>query len=344
MPETDFTSAHFLGLAPSGTSAALTSGRPAAVEEPEAGTRLARRLAGGQDAGDGVLARTSLHGLLDVLATRPPGATILVDEAIYPLGRWAALATAEGADVLTYRHHDPADAARRARRHGCLVLVTDGLCVSCLRPAPLGALGDVVGRTDGELVVDDTLAAGVLGCRSARAPHLGTGGGGTAAWLGEAPVAMVTVSSLAKGLSSPVAVVTGSTARVHRLRTDGPTRMHASPPTSADVAALAAALGNPGLDRLRSRLTTSLLRVRHILERLELSPLGLPFPLVATHGGLRDPLELQRALAAAGVRSLATTGRCTGRPTLSVCVRADHTPDDVAHLDRALTRAVRRAA
>ena len=341
MREGDFTSAHFLGLRPSGTSAALTSGRPAAVEDREAGRPLARSLAGRLGAEDGVLARTSLHGLIDVLATRSPGAMVLMDEAIYPIGLWAVgavTARTSGVEVTTFRHHDARDALRRASR-GRVVVVTDGLCGSCLRPAPLGELAEVARRHDGELVVDDTLAAGVLGARDRTAPVLGSGGGGIAAWLGTRP-GHVTVASLAKGLSAPLAVVAGPASRIERVRRDGPTRVHAGPPTAADVTALRGALGDDTLDARRSRLARLVALARRTLDDLDLHPIGVPFPVLATEGGRHDPLEIHRALAASGIRSLATTGRCTGRPTLTLCLRADHGERELERLDRALRGAV----
>lgn len=341
MPEVDFTSAHFLGLAPTGVPAALTTGRPAVVEHPEPGRLPARRFAAAQGAQDGLVARTSLHALVDVLATRPPDAVVLLDEAVYAVGLWAARAV--GAEVLTFRHHDARHAARQAPRRRRAVVLTDGLCGSCLVPAPLADLAAVAARHDGELVVDDTLAAGVLGRRDLGAPVLGRGGAGTAAWLDlPAGSGTVTVSSLAKGLSAPLAVVTGSVDRVDRIRRDGPTRVHASPPTAADLAALARAVQLPEaeLHRRRARLARTVGEVRALLDDLGLRPLGRAFPVVLTEGGRDDPLVLHRALAAQGVRTLATTGRCTGRPTLTLCLRADHDEDDLDRLARALTGVV----
>lgn len=341
MPDADFTSAHFLGLAPTGVPAALTTGRPAVVEHPEPGRLGARRFAAGQGAEDGLVARTSLHGLIDVLATRPPGAVVLLDEAIYAVGLWAARAV--GAEVVAFRHRDARDAARQAPRRRRVVVLTDGLCGSCLSPAPLAELAAVAAGHDGELVVDDTLACGVLGQRDVGAPVLGRGGGGTAAWVGASPgPATVTVSSLSKGLAAPLTVVTGSRGRVDRMRRDGPSRVHASGPTAADLAALSYAVQLPEsqLHRRRTRLARNVCTVRTLLHDLELRPVGIPFPVVLTEGGRDDPLVLHRALAAAGVRTLATTGRCTGRPTLTLCLRADHDDAAVGRLARALSAVV----
>lgn len=341
MRDGDFTSAHFLGLRPSGSSAALTTGRPAVVEEREAGRSLALTMARRIGTTEGVLARTSLHGLVDALATRAPGATILLDEAVYPISQWAAGAVSAarpGAIPVTFRHHDADDAARKAARHRTVVLVTDGLCGSCLKLAPLRDLADVARRHDGELIVDDTLAAGVLGSRAGALPVFGTGGGGTAAWLGVEPG--LTVASLAKGLSAPLAVIAGSAARIERVRREGPARVHAGPPTAADVAALRSAIGERTLDARRQRLTRLVSRVRRAFDELDLRPLGMPFPVVASEGGRSDPLVIHRALAASGIRSLATTGRCTGRPTLTLCLRADQRDAELDRLERALRAAV----
>lgn len=338
----DFTSAHFLGLRPSGSSAALTTGRPAAAEH-DVGAPLALRLARAHGAEAGLLGRTSLHVLLDVLATRAPGSVVVVDEGAYPIGRWAAAAVSAETEVVTYAHHDVRDAARRLPRRSGAVVLTDGLCGSCLRPAPLVDLADLVERRGAELVVDDTLAAGVLGRRAARATVLGRGGGGTWAWLGS-PATGVMVASLAKGLSAPLAVATGSAQRIRAVRDRGPTRVHAGPPTTSDVHALRGALEDATLDGRRDSLARCVLRVRRTLVDLGLRPLGVPFPVVATEGGRHDPLELQRLLIGSGVRTLATTGRCTGRPTLSLCVRHDHGPTELDRLEHALARAVGRRA
>lgn len=336
MPDVDLTSGHFLGLRPAAVvGGPLTTGRPAVVGEPPLTSHVAARVARSVGTTDAVLARSSLHALLDAVACRPPGATVLVDEALYPVGRWAAAAaTAEGGTVCTYRHQDARDAAGSARRaQGPVVVVTDGLCGSCLRPAPLASLAELAERRGGFLVVDDSLAAG-----------MGPGGSGTAGWLTPLPARMVWVASLAKGYAAPVAAVAGPGDLLARIREEGPTRMHSSPPSACDVDALRQVLADPTTPGRRERLARHTHRVRGELTRLELAPRGVPFPVVMTEGGRRDPLELQRRLAALGVRALATRGRCTGRPTLTLCLRADLTGAEVERVVRALGRAAAGAA
>jgi len=331
VPDVDLTSGHFLGLRPAASAGGpLTTGHPAMVGEPPSHTQLALRLARTVDAADGVFSRTSFHALLDAIATRPAGAVVLVDEAIYPVGQWAAAAaTAEGGTMRTYRHQDPRDAERAARHaRGTVVVVTDGLCGSCLRPAPLAALADIASRRGGHLVVDDSLAAGV-----------GPGGAGSAGWLTPGPDRVLWVASLAKGYAAPVAAAAGPADLIARIRSDGPTRMHSSPASACDVDALRQGLSDPTVNRRRARVTSHVATVRQHLDHLGLSPLGVPFPVVCTEGGRRDPLDLQRRLGAYGVRALATRGRCTGRPTLTLCLRADLTSTELCRLVEALSRA-----
>jgi 8-amino-7-oxononanoate synthase len=332
VPDVDLTSGHFLGLRPAAVvGGPLTTGRPAVVGEPPSHTQLAERLARTVGAADAVFARTSFHALLDAIATRPPGAAILVDEAIYPVGQWAAAAaTGQGGVMRTYRHQDVRD-ARRAVRHarGPVVVVTDGLCGSCLRPAPLTGLADLARESGGYLVVDDSLAAGV-----------GPGGAGTAGWLVPAPDRALWVASLAKGYAAPVAVTAGPGDLIGAIRADGPSRMHSSPASACDVDALRQGLVDPTVPGRRRRLAAHVDRVRSHLDRLGLAPLGAPFAVVCTEGGRLDPLELQQRLARRGVRTLATRGRCTGRPTLTLCLRADLSSADLERIESAFTWAV----
>ncbi len=347
----DLTSALFLGPAPRVVlSGPLASGRPPVLDEPPGHRAAARAVARAQGAEHGLLARTSFHGLLDAIeAAASPGSTVLIDEHVYPVARWAAAAARvarrdERAAIMTYRHLDADDARRRAHAlPGPVVVVTDGLCGSCLRPAPLAALAALARASGGWLVVDDTLAAGVLGRRTPEVGPLGAGGAGTAAFLGAPTQDLVVVSSLAKGYGVPLAVMTGPGVVVDRARRLGSARTHASGPTGADVAALAALAPPHELDRRRRRLARLVDRTRTAGRRLGLTPLGVPFAMVHLVGA-RRPTELRDALASRGVRVLVTVGRCTGRCALTVCLRSDLGAADVDRLLDALAREVPRSA
>lgn len=349
----DFTSALFLGpVARASTPAAPVSGRPSVLQEPLTNRLLAGALARDQGAEDGLLARTSFHGLLDAIeAASSPDAVLLLDERAYPVLHWAAAAAAAMPGgpgrrrVLTYRHLSPDDASRRARRaRGPVVVLTDGVCGSCLRPAPLVALAEVAGRTGGLLVVDDSLAAGILGRHGAGTGAFGSLGAGTPAWLGLAPDGHVRVASLAKGYGVPLAAVTGPAVVIERARRHGSGRTHASPPSPSDVQVLATLPPPPVLARRRRRLERLTVTTRAHTIRLGLTPLGIPFPVVSIPEGRWPALDLQRGLAADDVRVLVTVGRCTGRRALTVCLRADCTYEAVDRLLDGLSRQVSRSA
>ncbi|MFP5416151.1 MAG: hypothetical protein ACLGHZ_04625, partial [Actinomycetes bacterium] len=92
----DFTSARFLGFAaPAGPAASASLGKPAALAEPPGADRLAALVARVQGAGAGLVARSTLHALGDVLAVADADAAVLLDAHCYPITRWAARAMRE---------------------------------------------------------------------------------------------------------------------------------------------------------------------------------------------------------------------------------------------------------
>ncbi|MBO0898519.1 aminotransferase class I/II-fold pyridoxal phosphate-dependent enzyme [Cellulomonas sp. zg-ZUI199] len=338
----DLTSSLFLGLHhPAGDRAgwtSLTTGRAAALDEPVAARRVAARVAARLGAPAGIVHRSALHALVDVVDVLAPSA-VLVDAGAYPLVRLAAGATAPV--VRAFGHHDVDDVARllagegaghgRGARTGRRpVVVTDGWCAACNRPAPLAALERVVRAAGGTLVVDDTQAFGVLG----------PGGSGTWRWAGGRPVGAVQVVSLAKGLGAPLTVTTGPRDVVARLAVHG-TRWHASPPTAADLRAADRATdpaGGPVLARRRRRLWWLVRALRAGLRRLGLAVVGRPFPVV--HARVPDPARVARVLRGRGVRALVLAPACLPGPVLTFVVTAEHAPADVEHVLAALRGAV----
>ncbi|NUT71254.1 hypothetical protein [Pseudarthrobacter sp. C4D7] len=344
---TDFTSALFLGQ--HHPSAALapwtefTTGVPAVLRELPAAAELASLVAAQQGADGGLVARSALHGMMDVLQSLPrPGDVLLVDEAAYPLTQWACRASLpRGVRVATYPHFRPPGVVPPVKTF----LVTDGWCQGCGRPAPLAALQAIAARTGGQVIVDDSLAFGVLG--RATGPQGFGDGTGTARWLGVSHDRLLWLGSLAKAYGTPVTVITGDAATVGLVARNGGNRMHSSPPSAADLAAGLGALRSSSLPRLRRRLWRLTLWLRRTFAGLGLPPLGLPFPIVGTRV---DSLPLARrwrsALAARGVQVLVQLPRCRPGAVLSAVVRADHTQADLDALVRGLAAVTwdRRAA
>ncbi|MEV4987865.1 hypothetical protein [Pseudarthrobacter sp. LMD1-1-1.1] len=345
---TDFTSALFLGQHHPSTGltpwAEFTTGVPAALGELPAAAELASLVAAQQHADGGLVARSALHGMMDVLQSLPrPGDVLLVDEGAYPLSQWACRASLpRGVRVVTYPHfrppavvpsNGPAPSAKTW-------VVTDGWCQGCGRPAPLAQLQAIAAKTGGQVIVDDSLAFGVLGRTSG--PGGFGDGTGTARWLGLSHDRLLWLGSLAKAYGTPVTVITGDSTTVGVVARSGGNRMHSSPPSAADLAAGIGALRSGGLPRLRRRLWRLTLWLRTAFADLGLPPMGLPFPIVGTRvGSLPLARRWRTALAARGVQALVQLPRCRPGAVLSAVVRADHSQADLDRLVRGLAAVTR---
>ena len=340
----DFSRALYLGLRHPSRSLAdwdrLTTGVPAALREDPAAGRLAAGLAGVLAAPAAVLARSTVHAVLDCVATlTAPGAAVLLDAGAYPIGRWGAAAA--GRRVVCFAHRDPDDLGRRLRGWsgpGRPLVVTDGFCPGCGRPAPLAAYLRVVRAHGGLLLVDDTQALGVLG-RPAAGQAYGTGGGGTAAWTGTGGPELVVVASLAKGLGVPLAVVAGERRVVGLVRT-GPAREHGSPPSAADLAAGGHALAVTARDgdRRRRRLAALVARLRGRLAEQGVRPIGGSFPVQSLPASADAAARVAAGMAAHGIRGVLTRPACRPGAAVTLLVTAAHSEDDV---DRAVGAALR---
>jgi 8-amino-7-oxononanoate synthase len=337
-PPVDLTSSLFLGRTHPSRSlpgwSALTTGRPAVLGASPAVDELARHVAATQGAAAGIGARSTLHALVDVVEVLlRPGDVLALDDRVYPLTRWAArMAAGRGVHVTSYPHHRPGPVAAPGR--GRVWWATDGWCPGCNRPAPLHRLTTLAAATGGNVIVDDTLAFGVLGRRGCASVRAGFGDGtGTPGWCGVGHDRMVWLASLAKAHGAPLALVTGSADVVAALYRDGASRAHASPPTSADVvAAHRSVFDEAGNADRRAGLAGHVHRLRRRLRQAGAAPVGLPFPLVAVpvpDGAARDG---HRAAAAAGIRTLPLAPRCGGPAALGVLLRSDLA---VADVDRA---------
>lgn len=346
----DFTSALYLGMghasASLGSWRALTLGRPAALEEPPGAQNLAHELAELMGADAGLLYPSTLHLFRDAFQiAAPSSALLLFDAAAYPIARWGAERNElAGTPVETFPHHDVEvleRRARKARRTGQRpVIVTDGLCASCGRVAPLPALARIAADAGGQLVLDDTQAVGVLGETPTPETPLGTAGGGSLRWFGLHSSNIICGASLAKAFGSPLAVLAGSSGFVKRAMGDGETRIHTSPPSVADILAakhallISAARG----DALRARIVQLVERLWAGARRLGLqlrSLLPVPMQTIAMPS-VQAARTAMAALDASGIRALITRSCRHKEPGLTVLITARHSPADIDRLVAAL--------
>jgi 8-amino-7-oxononanoate synthase len=335
----DFGSALYLGLRhPSATLGAwdaLTLGRPAASAEPPGARALAAGLARLAGAGAATLLPSTLHLFFDLLAllgTQP--IAVLLDDACYPVARWAAeQAAARGTPLQPFAHGSAAQALRAAtaavRAGRRPVLVADGYFPGAGAP-PLRAYADIARRLGGYLVLDDTQAFGLFGRAPGRGAPYGSGGGGSLPLHGLAGPHIVLGASLAKSFGTPCAVLAGDAALIRRFEAGSATRRHSSPPSVAAIHAglRALQLNRSQGDALRSRLWGLVSLWRERLARHGLAARGGSFPVQTLELAPRvDGARLHQRLRGAGIDTVLQ--RDGGRATVSFLFRADHTPADI---------------
>lgn len=340
----DFTSSLYLGLRHPSRALepweSLTVGAPAALWEPDQYRQVARDLARLQGCETGVLGTSTLHlfwDLFGVLAREP--VDVFVDSGAYPIACWGVeRARGRGAYVKSFPHHDT-HALRRlltgrppGRRP---VVVSDGFCPACGRPAPIAKLLSAVHPHGGLLVLDDTQALGILGEHPSTAVPYGNGGGGSLRFSGVSHPSILVISSLAKGLGAPLAVLSGSLRTVGLFKDRSETRMHCSPPSQASVVAAQTALilNRERGDFLRHKLGLNVVRFRQgVREMGGVLPAGIfPFQPLANEAG--SSVELHRKLSGAGVRAVLHRAHAGSGARISFIFTALHTP---ATIDRAL--------
>ncbi|GAA3948311.1 hypothetical protein GCM10022406_32680 [Hymenobacter algoricola] len=338
----DFTSALYLGTprlsVPAGL--ALTTGYPAALQEPGWHRRVAAAVARRQGLETGLLAPSTLHLFWDVLTLAPAAAVIFVDEAMYPVGQWgASRALLRGLPVVAFAADNLPDLRRRLltyRQQGRTPwLLTDGWRLA-QGPAPLSAYLNLL-RPDPRsvLLLDDTQAFGVVGAAPTPERPLGQGGGGTLPYLGLRGPGILSITSLAKGLGVPVAVLAGSRAWLARFGRHAATRVHSSPVSNWHAWAAGQALTRDAAgagDQARHQLGRRIGELRAALAGWPLSGGWFPVQklLLPTAGAV---LCLQHYLEQRGVRALLLAdARRPTVPQLAFCLRADHSAADVARL------------
>jgi 8-amino-7-oxononanoate synthase len=229
-------------------------------------------------------------------------------------------------------------------------LVADGYHLG-RGPAPLARYyAALTGCPGAVLLLDDTQGFGVVGRQPMAARPLGQGGGGSLAAVGLAEAAagpeLLTITSLAKGLGVPVAVLAGRASRLRQFEQHSDTRVHTSPVSAwhAWAAAQALRLDARHGEAARLRLGRRIGQLRAALGRVGLRPGGGWFPvqkLVPTRA--TAALGLHQQLRQAGINTLLLTGEHRpGVPEIALCLRADHSAADLGRVAAALGQAVRR--
>jgi 8-amino-7-oxononanoate synthase len=347
----DFTSALYLGLRHPCSSlrpwSQFTTGVPAALASPQDAQPVAYQLAQLQGCEHGVLGTSTFHlfwDLFGILARRP--VEVYVDAGVYPIARWGVeRAAARGVRVREFAHHDAEELRSRLKQDGRgrlrPLLVTDGFCPGCGKPAPLSAYLDSARACGGRLIVDDTQALGIFGDSPSPDAPYGQQGGGMLPQLQIAGPDVLAISSLAKGFGAPVAVLSGSWAAVEEFKANSETRVHCSPPSVAVIRAAGHALRvNRKLgDRLRLRLAGLVMRFRRSAKKAGLGFRGGLFPVqTLVSASKADTVRLHERLLQNGVRTVLHRAPHGQGLRLSFVITARHTPEAIDRAVNALTK------
>ena len=345
----DFTSALYLGLR-HGRAAlddwpALTLGKPAALAEVPGARVVARELAALQGCAAATLLPSTLHlfwDLFGMLGREREGKPymVLVDGAAYPVARWgAARAAGMGLPLRVFRSGALPELAvlvSQARKLGRRPLIlADGYYPGHGAAPPLAGYAALAAGADGLLLLDDTQPLGVLGRR----------GGGSILAHGLAGAPVLVGASLAKGFGVPLAVLAGSAALVRRFEAVSDTRLHASPPPVATIAAArhALALNAACGGALRAALRQRIGQFRAALAEQGIATAGGAFPVQAVR--LPRRMDLAAAHAALLRDGVMAVPQCRGGVALlAFLLRADHTQQDIARAACALRHHVKELA
>jgi 8-amino-7-oxononanoate synthase len=346
----DFTSALYLGMTHPHSSlrpwAQLTTGRPAALAPPPGARRVAQQLAALQGCERATLSPSTLHLFWDLFGILSRGdVAIYVDDGVYPLARWGIeRAAARGTPVRSFPHHD-ADALRSQLRKDLLrhlrpLVVADGFCPGCGKPAPIAEYLKSVRAYGGLLILDDTQSLGIFGSSPSRDAPYGRGGGGMLRWSNVVGDDVLVVCSLAKGFGVPMASLSGSDVMIRHFEAESDTQTHCSPPSVAVIRAAEHALSVNSVsgDALRLRLAQRVCYFRHCLAQAGFSAIGGLFP-VQTLASLSD-LDVRRLherLMRRGVRAVLQRNRAGHETRLSFIITARHGMEDIHRAVDALT-------
>lgn len=346
----DFSSALYLGFDHGSGSLpgwpGLTLGKPAVLEEVPGAHQARRELAALTGCEQVALGTSTLHlfnDLFGMLASRNDVA-IWIDEAAYPIARWGSdRAVAGGVPVRVFASHDvrALRKAMNANRKARPVIVTDGFCPLRGEAAPLIDYARCAAGVNGLLIVDDTQALGVFG-RPLGTEPFGSGGGGSIRRFGlEAAPGIVVVSSLAKALGVPVAMLGGSRQFVEEFHRKSTTLVHCSPPSAVTILAARQALelnlrwGNT----LRRQLAERVIRFRRGLPGLTATGSVFPVQPLQLPVGM-DARRMYERLLARGIQPVLHRDAAGGGPRISFVLSVRHRLRDIDYAVAAIAEEI----
>ena len=286
---------------------------------------------------DAVFGASTLHLFFDffgLIAQQP--LDIYLDSLSYPIARWGVeRAQGKGAQVHLYPHHDAGALKRqiiaKRKKKSLPVIVTDGFCTVCGKPAPVPAYLDLAEKFGGLLVIDDTQALGVLGHGPANKKPFGKGGGGSLCWHDLSSSHVVLISSLAKGFGVPIAVMASNRHMVKNFREGAETRVYCSPPSAVDLCATSHALTTNALhgDKLRARLYRLIKIFHSCVDQAGIEYEPTCFPVQTFNFSRKRAHAAYQQLEQCNLRAVLNASHDPKKWLISFVLTARHTPGQI---------------
>ena len=288
----------------------------------------------------GVLAPSTLHifwDLYGLLSTKR--ITLFIDEKAYPVSKYGIeRLLVRSIPFFTFRHLDGNHLSemivQKIKKYTTPVVVTDGWCTLCGKPAPIRDYSRILNQYNGNLIIDDTQSFGILGERKINSLY-GIGGGGILKWLNIQDNKIITIVSLAKAFGVPMAVIGGSKAFITDFKNNSDTRVSSSPVSIVNLHAAenALSINHTDGDRRRKKLLDNVLLLTEELKQSGITLHGGIFPIqTITEKRYHAVIELFKGLQARGVNTVLVNGHLNKIPALSLITRSDHSLEDIQYL------------
>ena len=338
----DFTSALYLGFEHPYNQlhpwAKLSFGKPAVLKETYSIKQAGHILARLQGQETGLLAPSTLHLFWDLMGLfHQDRHILLVDSHLYPVAKAGVdRAKSMGIEVLSYGHqnqdHLRALIKNKHFRAKQPVVITDGWCPRCGKPAPLAKYLEILRPYRGLLIIDDTQALGIFGHRIRDRHSYGYGGGGLIPWTGICGENIITISSLAKGFGVPVAVISASEKWIERFENKSLTRMNFSPVSNAHLSATANAIkrNEKKGESTRRQLYKNVELFRRLLSDEGILLKGGIFPVQSWElNSQREAIVLHFQMKKRGISSAVAAPHLNRKNALLFLIRANHSIDEI---------------
>jgi 8-amino-7-oxononanoate synthase len=227
-----------------------------------------------------------------------------------------------------------------------MLILSDGFCPACGKPAPVSDYLSIAEICGGHLLLDDTQSLGIFGHSPNKANPYGLNGGGILQWSRNTNKPnVIVVSSMAKAFGVPVAVLSGSDKVIRRYKEKSKVRVHCSPPSNAVIHAArhALALNRRVGDRLRKHLSRLVCHLRKLMATAGFLMKGgicpvQTFPAQSTY----DAVRLYEQLLRQGVKAVLHRGTTRKRALISFLINAVHNLGDIDYLVNALIALTKR--